>query len=106
MHPFDVKDEILILLFRAHHARRFAGTNNHAVANAPRVEPGVHVDPPGEITAIEEITELRNVRGRSAGPAEQPDTEREERNVFHEMHLMGVRRGAGETRSFLCALRV
>ena len=59
MHPFDVQDEVLVLLVGAHHADGMPVTDKHAVPYAPGVLVGVDVDPAREVLAIKEFTELR-----------------------------------------------
>ncbi len=60
VHPFDMQDEVLVLLLAAHHADGMSGADQQAVANPPRIFGGIDVDPPGQILAIEQIPELRN----------------------------------------------
>lgn len=52
--PFDVQDEILVLLFTAHDADRFPGANQQAIADVPRVRAGIDIDPAGQVDPIEE----------------------------------------------------
>ena len=62
MTPFQLDDEILVHLLRAHDASRDACTDDQAVFDCERVRRDVHRNPAGEVFAVEERNEPLRVR--------------------------------------------
>jgi hypothetical protein len=59
MLPFDVQDEVFILLLRSHDADGQTFADQQALLHAPGLGAGVHVHPTREILAIEQRFEDR-----------------------------------------------
>jgi hypothetical protein len=72
VHPFHVKQVVLILLLGAHYAGRLSGADEHAFFHGPCVRGSVDVHPAREILAVEEVLPFRNSVGPDH-PCGQPD---------------------------------
>jgi len=53
--------EILVLLFGAHHADPFSRANEHPIAKFPRVRTGIDIDPTRKVTTVEQFAKARRV---------------------------------------------
>ena len=80
MFPVQFENEILIHLRRAHHARGHAGRNDHPVPNAKGVWRTIHIDPPGQVSAVEEGNE-----GLLARLQVERQEQREQTTRFHRV---------------------
>src|SRR5262249_14357882 len=88
VHPFDVQDEVLVLLLAAHHADGMSGADQQSVADSPGILGGIDVDPPGQILAIEQIPELRNRNARRQPAAgEEQESQHHSSESLHSRNL-------------------
>jgi hypothetical protein len=86
VHPLDVEHEVLVLPVRTHHANGVPAADDHPVTDGPRLGLRVHVDPAGQILAVEQVAVLQELFGtRRTALREQQDkgADPEERWAFH-----------------------
>tara|TARA_B100000925_G_scaffold171992_1_gene129624 strand:+ start:1235 stop:1507 length:273 start_codon:yes stop_codon:yes gene_type:complete len=87
MTPFHVKKKILVLPLASHHSYRLARTNQKSVLDAPSLGRSIDVNPPTQISSIEQIDPFRKISTFQIGHWKQLQQKEKKNgwdgNIFH-----------------------